>query len=96
MFICARTIDKDCLVSGNEYKKGDLVVNIKWYLYMSGLDSRGDRTYRLQPGNKKGVVYSVKSIVRNIDGIRFKSYTNGKYILDRETFNRLNRWLSNK
>ena len=92
----ARTIDNDCLVSGNEYKKDDLVVNIKWYCYLSDSDSRGDRMYRLQPGNKKGVVYSVKSMVRNIDGIRFKSYENGKYILDRETVKRLTRWVNNE
>ena len=90
----ARTIDNDCLVSGNEYKKGELVVNIKWYLYISDSDSRGDRFYRLQPGNKNGVVYSVKSIVRNIDGIRFQSYENGKYVLGRETVKRLIRWLN--
>ena len=87
----ARRIDKDCLVGGNEYKCGHLVVNIKWYLY-SG-NSRGDRLYRLQPGCSKGVVYSVESLVRKVDGIRFKSYSNGTYVLDRETVNRLTRWL---
>ena len=60
---------------GNQYNSGDLVVNIKWYCYIS--TSRGDRYYRLQPGGKKGVVYSVKSIIKNLDGIQFKSYENG-------------------
>ena len=70
---------------------GHLVVNIKWYTYID--TTRGDRVYRLQSGCSKGVVYSVESIVRNIDGVRFKSYNNGKYILGRETVNRLIRWL---
>ena len=65
----SRRIDKTCLVGGNEYQSGHLVVNIKWYTYIDS--SRGDRTYRLQPGPSKGVVYSVKSIVRNVDGIRY-------------------------
>ena len=89
----ARTIDEDCLVGGNSYKAGHLVVNIKWYTYID--NSRGDRVYRLQSGCSKGVVYSVESIVRNIDGIRFKSYNHGKYVLGRETVNRLTRWLGN-
>ena len=90
----ARVISDDCLVGGNEYNKGDLVVNIKWYVYINS--SRGDRIYRLQSGNSKGIPYSVGSIVRNVDGIKFKSYDKGKYILDRETSNRLTRWLSNQ
>ena len=57
-------------------------------------DSRGDRLYRLQPGGARGVVYSVESIVRNISGIKFKKYENGRYVLDRRTVNRLTRWLS--
>ena len=57
-------------------------------------ESRGDRLYRLQPGDKRGVVYSVSSIVRNISGIKFKKYENGRYVLDRNTVNRLTRWLS--
>ena len=69
-----------------------LVVNIKWYLYIG--DSRGDRTYRLQPGNKNGVVYSVNSIVRNIEGIRFKSYENGKYTLGRESVKTIKNYLN--
>ena len=88
----ARTLDKACLVGGNEYDAGHIVVNIKWYLYTG--DSRGDRLYRLQPGDKRGVVYSVSSIVRNISGIKFKKYENGRYVLDRNTVNRLTRWLS--
>ena len=88
----ARRLDKDCLVGGNEYKAGHLVVNIKWYCYIG--NSRGDRLYRLQPGGKKGVPYSVESIVRNVTDIKFKKYVNGKYVLDRETTRRLTRWLS--
>ena len=68
------------------------VVNIKWYLFTG--TSRGSRLYRLQPGGRKGIVYSVESIVRNVSGIRFKKYENGRYILDRETTNRLTRWLA--
>ena len=74
----ARTLDNDCLVGGNEYKTGDLVVNIKWYLYTGS--SRGDRLYRLQPGGSRGVVYSVKSLVKCLTGIKFKSYNSGTYI----------------
>lgn len=88
----ARTLDKRCLVGGNEYDAGHIVVNIKWYLYTG--DSRGDRLYRLQPGDRRGVVYSVTSIVRNISGIKFKKYENGRYVLDRNTVNKLTRWLS--
>ena len=88
----ARTLNKRCLVGGNEYEAGHIVVNIKWYLYTG--DSRGDRLYRLQPGDSRGVVYSVSSIVRNITGIKFKKYENGRYILDRSTVNKLTRWLS--
>ena len=58
-------------------------------------DSRGDRLYRLQPGGSRGVVYSVESIVRNISGIRFSRYENGRYVLDRNTVNKLTTWLSN-
>ena len=89
----ARTLDSDCLVGGNSYKAGHIVVNIKWYTYID--NSRGDRIYRLQPGCSRGVVYSVESIVRSIHGIKFKSYDNGKYILGRETVKRLTRWLGN-
>jgi len=88
----ARTLDKDCLIGGNEYKAGHTVVNIKWYLYTG--DSRGDRLYRLQPGDSRGVVYSVGSIVRNISGVKFKTYERGRYILGRTTVNKLTRWLS--
>ena len=88
----ARAIANDCLIGGNEYLKGHLVVNIKWYCYTG--NSRGDRLYKLQHGHSRGVVYSVGSIVRNITGIKFKKYENGRYILDRETVNRLTRWLS--
>ena len=89
----ARTLDKTCLVGGNEYQAGHLVVNIKWYLYTG--DSRGARLYRLQPGGARGVVYSVESIVRNISGIKFSRYENGRYVLDRSTVNKLTTWLSN-
>lgn len=87
----ARKLDKDCLIGGNAYKAGHLVVNIKWYQYIDS--SRGDRIYKLQSGSAKGIVYSVDSIVRNVEGIRFKSYSGGKYILGRETVTRLIRWL---
>ena len=88
----ARTLGKACLIGGNEYEAGHIVVNIKWYLYTGS--SRGDRLYRLQPGDKRGVMYSVSSIVRNISGIKFKKYEKGRYVLDRNTVNRLTRWLS--
>ena len=88
----ARTLDKKCLVGGNEYDAGHVVVNIKWYLFTG--ESRGDRLYRLQPGGKRGVVYSVSSIVRNISGIKFSKYEKGRCVLDRNTVNRLTRWLS--
>ena len=68
----ARCLEKDCLVGGNEYKAGDLVVNIKWFIFVG--ESRGDRKYRLQHADANGVVYSVGSIVRNVEGIRFKRY----------------------
>jgi len=55
---------------------------------------RGDRLYRLQPGDRRGVLYSVSSIVRNISGIKFKKYENSRYILNRNTVNKLTRWLS--
>ena len=71
---------------------GDLVVYIKWCVYIGS--SRGDRNYRLQSGNAKGVVYSVGSIVRNVEGIKFKSHDKGVYTLGRETSNRLIRWLN--
>ena len=79
----ARRLDADCLIGGNQYNAGDLVVNIKWYCYIES--SRGDRIYRLQSGCSKGVVYSVKSIVKNLKGIRFKSYENGRYTLSRDS-----------
>ena len=79
----ARRIDKDCLVGGNEYKCGDLVVNIKWYCYVE--TTRGDRVYRLQPGSSRGVVYSVKSIIKHLTGIRFKSFENGRYVMSRDS-----------
>ena len=69
-----------------------IVVNIKWYLYTG--DSRGDRLYRLQPGGARGVVYSCESIVRNISGVKFKKFENGRYVLDRMTVDRLTRWLT--
>ena len=78
----ARVIDRDCLVGGNSYKAGDLVANIKWYCYVES--SRGDRIYRLQPGSSAGVVYSVKSIIKDLTGLRFKSYEHGRYILGRD------------
>ena len=88
----ARCIDTDCLVAGNEYHTGDLVVNMRWYCYLES--SRGDRIYRLQPGSSVGVVYSVKSIVKNITGIQFKSYSRGKYTLGRESVTRLINYLT--
>lgn len=88
----ARNLDKACLIGGNECEAGHVVVNIKWYLFTG--TSRGDRYYRLQSGSKKGVVYSVSSIVRNMSGVKFKKYENGRYVLDRNTVNRLKRWLS--
>ena len=87
----ARKLAKDCLVGGNEYKSGDLVVNIKWFLYLDS--TRGDRVYRLQPGPSTGSVYSVKSIIKNITGIKFKSYNNGKYTLGRESVKRLTHYM---
>lgn len=84
----ARQISQDCLVAGNEYPQGHLVVNIKWYTYVD--TTRGDRLYRLQPGGARGVPYSVGSIIRNVDGIAFKSYNQGIYTFGRETVNRLN------
>ena len=43
-------IDTDCLIAGNEYKDGHYVVNIRIdRLYVD--NSRGDRLYRLQPGD---------------------------------------------
>ena len=89
----ARQLSTDCLVGGNEYKAGDFVVNIRWYIYVD--NSRGDRVYRLQPGSAKGVVYSVKSIVKNITGIQFKSYVNGKYTLGKTSVKRLINYLKN-
>ena len=88
----ARRLAQDCLVGGNEYSAGHLIVNIKWYTYVG--NSRGDRLYRLQPSCARGVPYSVGSILRNVDGIKFKSYTNGTYTLGRDTVNRLNRLLN--
>ena len=85
-------LDADCLVGGNEYKSGDYVVNIRWYIFID--TSRGDRIYKLQPGSAKGVVYSVESIVRNITGIRFKSYCNGKYTLGRDSVKRLTNYMN--
>ena len=88
----ARRIAEDCLVGGNEYQQDHLLVNIKWYTYVD--DTRGDRLYRLQPGGAKGVPYSVGSILRNVDGIKFKSYNKGIYTLGRDTVNRLNKLLN--
>ena len=88
----ARRIDKDCLVGGNAYHAGDLVVNIKWYCYID--TSRGDRYYRLQPGSAKGVVYSVKSIIKSLQGIQFKAYENGKYIFSRESTKTIQKYLN--
>ena len=62
-----------------------LVVNIKWYQYIS--DSRGNRIYKLQSGCAKGVVYSVGSIMRNVTGIKFNKYDNDKHTLSRATVN---------
>ena len=87
----ARKLDVDCLVGGNEYKSGDYVVNIRWYIYTD--NSRGDRIYKLQPGSTKGTVYSVDSIVRKITGIQFKSYSNDKYTLGRESVKRLTNYV---
>ena len=88
----ARRIDKDCLVGGNAYHAGDLVVNIKWYCYID--TSRGDRYYRLQPGSAKGVVYSVKSIIKSLQGIQFKAYENGKYIFSRGSTKTIQKYLN--
>ena len=88
----ARRLAEDCLVRGNEYKSGHLVVNIRWYLYLN--ESRGDRIYRLQPGGAKGSVYSVKSIIKDFTGIQFKSYSNGKYTLGRDSVTRLTRYMN--
>ena len=85
-----RQLDADCLVGG--YKSGDYVVNIRWYIFID--TSRGDRIYKLQPGSAKGVVYSVESIVRNITGIRFKSYCNGKYTLGKDSVKRLTNYMN--
>lgn len=87
----ARKLDKDCLVGGNDYRSGDFVVNIRWYLYL--YSTRGDRVYRLQPGPKRGVVYSVKSLVKGLDGIKFKSYEGGKYTFGRESVKRLTHYM---
>ena len=83
----ARKIDNDCIVGGNHYQKGHLVVNIKWYQYVR--DSRGDRIYKLQSGCSRGVTYSVGSIVRNVSGISFDRYEKGRYILSRATVNKI-------
>lgn len=82
----ARSIERDCLIAGNEYKAGDLVVNIKWYCYLE-TTTRGERVYRLQPSGSVGVVYSVNSIIRDLTGIRFRCYENRKYMLPRDTVN---------
>ena len=89
----ARKIAKDCLVGGNEYHTGDLVVNIRWYCYLE--TRRGDRIYRLQPGGSRGSVFSVESIIKDLTGIQFKSYANGKYILGRQTVTRLTNYIQN-
>ena len=68
-------------------------MNIRWYIYVD--NSRGDRVYRLQPGSAKGVMYSVNSIVKNITGIQFKSYVNGKYTLGKQSVKRLINYLKN-
>lgn len=39
--------------------------------------------YKLQSGCARGVVYSVGSIVRNVTGIRFDKFENGRYFLGR-------------
>ena len=83
----ARKIDNDCIVGGNHYQKGHLVVNIKWYQYVR--DSRDDRIYKLQSGCSRGVTYSVGSIVRNVYGISFDRYEKGRYILSRATVNKI-------
>ena len=83
----ARRISEDCLVGGNEYRKGHLLCNIKWYTYVDS--SRGDRLYRLQHGDSSGIPYSVGSIIRNVNGIKFTSYKKGIYTLGRDTVNRL-------
>ena len=88
----ARGLAHDCLVGGNEYSEGHLIVNIKWYTFVS--NTRGDRLYRLQTGGAKGTPYSVGSIVRNVNGIQFKSYSKGVYTLGRDTVNRINRLLN--
>ena len=88
----ARRVAHDCLVGGNAYKAGTLVVNIKWYCYLE--TTRGDRVYRLQPGSAKGVVYCVKSIVKNLDGIRFKCFENNKYILSRDSVKTITNYIT--
>ena len=77
-----------------------MVININrgiTWLISDGIyidSSRGDRIYKLQPGSAKGVVYSVDSIVRNITGIKFKSYCSGKYTLGKQSVRRLTNYLS--
>ena len=71
---------------------GTLVVNIKWYCYLQ--TTRGDRVYRLQPGSAKGVVYCVKSIIKNLDGIRFKCFENSRYILSRDSVKRITNYIT--
>ena len=57
--------------------------------------SRDDRIYKLQPGSAKGVVYTALTLlVRNITGIKFKSYCSGKYILGKQSVRRLKNYLS--
>ena len=88
----ARRIDRDCLVGGNAYAVGTLVVNIKWYCYLES--TRGDRVYRLQPGSARGVVYCVKSIIKNLDGIRFKCFENDRYVLSRDSVKKINNYIT--
>ena len=76
----------------NSNHTGDLVVNIKWYCYLE--TTRGDRVYRLQPGGSRGVVYSVKSIIKHLTGIRFKCYENRKYILARDSVTRITNYIN--
>ena len=88
----ARKLAEDCLLRGNEYKKGHLVVNIKWYCYLH--QTRGDRVYRLQPGGAEGIPYSVQSMVKDLNGIQFKTYSNGKYTLARDSVKKITRYVN--
>ena len=83
----ARKISENCIVSGNTYEAGHLVVNIKWYQYIN--NSRGNRIYKLQSGCSKGVIYSVGSILRNVSGIKFDKYDKGRYVLSRSVVTKI-------